>query len=353
MLYRHWSLYQAMYHSSYLATRLGVWRERGEDKLKEMFGRMGLSLTDAQQQFNVMNATSKEQFHQKIREVGAEFKLTDLTYGSFLRHYEFNTPVSAADVVYAITALLEFAHMDGRNTASLLAAAGDSVSARSSAEVLRSARPANMAGSSGAGAAATTSATAGVGGAGRLAGDHSVSGGGSVSGDTGDGSSNSNSGLGGLTVEEDILQQNFFVAYQALSDPALLQRGIALAKLLQQAIVRVGKQVILRKQITRTQWFHYVILDSAPDLEMFNHPLALNKLALFLVEALQETRPNAPPALAVLTLVESRQVYLVVGVMGRTSGTRKKLCYFDFPPAHVRCGRCVDRSVHVFVVFVV
>lgn len=30
MLYRHWSLYDSMWHSQYIATRLGIWKENGQ-----------------------------------------------------------------------------------------------------------------------------------------------------------------------------------------------------------------------------------------------------------------------------------------------------------------------------------
>lgn len=33
-LYRHWSLYDAMYHSPYVASKLGVWNPQGTVKLQ-------------------------------------------------------------------------------------------------------------------------------------------------------------------------------------------------------------------------------------------------------------------------------------------------------------------------------
>jgi len=30
MLYRHWTLYDSMWHSQYIATRLGIWKEQGQ-----------------------------------------------------------------------------------------------------------------------------------------------------------------------------------------------------------------------------------------------------------------------------------------------------------------------------------
>lgn len=41
MLFRHWNLYDAMYHSSYVASKLGVWKERGRKRLTGLLAKMG------------------------------------------------------------------------------------------------------------------------------------------------------------------------------------------------------------------------------------------------------------------------------------------------------------------------
>lgn len=41
LLFRHWNLYDAMYHSSYVAGKLGIWRERGKRKLTGLLAKMG------------------------------------------------------------------------------------------------------------------------------------------------------------------------------------------------------------------------------------------------------------------------------------------------------------------------
>lgn len=40
-LYRHWTLYDSMYHSSYLASRMKLWTERGKRNLSGMLAKMG------------------------------------------------------------------------------------------------------------------------------------------------------------------------------------------------------------------------------------------------------------------------------------------------------------------------
>lgn len=41
MLLHHWSLYDSMYHSGYVASKLAVWRDFGRRRLNNMFARMG------------------------------------------------------------------------------------------------------------------------------------------------------------------------------------------------------------------------------------------------------------------------------------------------------------------------
>jgi cell division control protein 45 len=41
MMFRHWSLYDSMYHSGYVSSKLGVWKEAGKKRLNNMFAKMG------------------------------------------------------------------------------------------------------------------------------------------------------------------------------------------------------------------------------------------------------------------------------------------------------------------------
>jgi cell division control protein 45 len=54
MLLRHWTLFEAMCHSQYVASRLGVWRSKGRDRLKDLLARMGVSLEQCQQKYTNM-----------------------------------------------------------------------------------------------------------------------------------------------------------------------------------------------------------------------------------------------------------------------------------------------------------
>lgn len=40
-MYRHWNLYDAMAHSGYVASKMGIWREKGRGRLHGMLAKMG------------------------------------------------------------------------------------------------------------------------------------------------------------------------------------------------------------------------------------------------------------------------------------------------------------------------
>lgn len=45
MLCRHWTLYDAMLHSSYVAGKLGIWKEKGRSRLTGLLAKMGCVIT--------------------------------------------------------------------------------------------------------------------------------------------------------------------------------------------------------------------------------------------------------------------------------------------------------------------
>lgn len=51
-MYRHWSLFDAMYYSSYMACKLRVWTSLGESKLKDLLAKIGLPYQHSLQSFN-------------------------------------------------------------------------------------------------------------------------------------------------------------------------------------------------------------------------------------------------------------------------------------------------------------
>ncbi|THU67326.1 hypothetical protein C4D60_Mb05t23470 [Musa balbisiana] len=107
MLLREWNLFDSMLCSSYIATKLKTWSDNGLKKLKLLLARMGFPLVDCQKKFQYMSMEVKQKMKDEFERFLPEFGLTEFYYRSFLRIHGYCTKVSAADVVYGVTALLE------------------------------------------------------------------------------------------------------------------------------------------------------------------------------------------------------------------------------------------------------
>ncbi|XP_010532894.1 PREDICTED: cell division control protein 45 homolog [Tarenaya hassleriana] len=119
MLLREWTLFDSMLCSSYIATKLKTWSDNGIKKLKLLLARMGFALIDCQQKFPYMSHEVKKKMKEEFDRFLPEYGLTDFYYRSFLRLHGYSSRVSAADVVYGVTALLEsFVGSDGSSSAS-------------------------------------------------------------------------------------------------------------------------------------------------------------------------------------------------------------------------------------------
>lgn len=114
MLLQEWNLFDSMLCSSYIAPKLKTWSDNGMKKLKLLLARMGFALVDCQQKFQYMNLEVKRKMKDEFERFLPEYGLTDFYYRSFLRLHGYSSRVSAADVVYGVTALLEsFVKSDG------------------------------------------------------------------------------------------------------------------------------------------------------------------------------------------------------------------------------------------------
>lgn len=107
MLMKHWTLFQSMYNSRYVATKLGVWRERGKRLLETFLVKLGIPLAQSKGEWCLMDGDLKESLPSRIGKHAAAFGLNDLLFPSFQREYGYLMKVSSCDVVYAIMAILE------------------------------------------------------------------------------------------------------------------------------------------------------------------------------------------------------------------------------------------------------
>jgi cell division control protein 45 len=260
MLYRHWNLYDSMYYSRYIASKLGIWKHSGKQMLDTLLARMGLPLDECRQPYASMSVESKKRLKTALDKYAQEFALDQICFPSFQRQLGFKEQQSATDTVYAVTALLE---------------------------------------------------------------------------------------ADGPAQEPVPWEQNFWDAYDALSsrNVELLHKGLALAVEHHQAIVRQGVSMMERKAIVQVGPFRYCIVPETPDLHFFTHPLALSRLALFLVETrvLSEHKPHKPIVLAALRSTTS--TYVTVGVSGSSmTGQEPNEFAQNFRKAASRTGARVTRS---------
>lgn len=93
---------------------------------------------------------------------------------------------------------------------------------------------------------------------------------------------------------------------------------------LHRAIIRQGSSIIDKRDIRTMRGHRVVVLSQGPDLELFAHPGALARLALWLVDTTRDKIPAPAPSngrkkskslpFVVACLDERHESYLVVGV---------------------------------------
>ncbi|CCA74544.1 related to TSD2 protein, required for DNA replication [Serendipita indica DSM 11827] len=293
-LFRHWNLYDSMYHSPYVASKLGIWKEKGRKRLHGLLAKMGFSLAQCQQSYSHMDTDLKRELREKMEDIAPEYGLVELSYPSFVRSFGFKSqPLCAADVVDGVSALLEAAgglRLDveiegGRN-------GGEWFGTGRQWEMRRDDNKENL----------------------------------PVARDGANGKSSALSGTQNEDEhsEDEWWKNNFWVAYDALgNDTELLNSSLRLSMTLQRAVVRQGSSLIEKGEIKRMRNFQLAMLKEGPDLPIFVHPGNLSRLALWLVEATRDridpinvTRTKKKVLPFVLACLDERKgTYLVVGVL--------------------------------------
>lgn len=107
MMIRHWSLYESMLHSSYLVTRLSLFKETGIKKLHKLLAKMGVSLAQCKQTYTHMDMDLKRGLREKIESVSRLYGLDDLVREGFVRSWGWKAVLSAGDVGTIVGAILE------------------------------------------------------------------------------------------------------------------------------------------------------------------------------------------------------------------------------------------------------
>ncbi|CAM9095461.1 unnamed protein product [Ectocarpus fasciculatus] len=246
MLHRHWSLYESMYFSNFVASKLNVWNSNGRHRLEEFLAKMGFSLEQCKQKYPFMSCQLRKRLRDQIEKYAEDYGLQDVFYGSYQRYCGFKNPLSAADMVYCITALAEHKDLVGVATEQ---GPGDSA---------------------------------------------------------------------GVEEDEEGWIDSFNTAYDALSgkSPTLLKQGLSLSMSLQRAVVQQAVTMMEKRSLTLFKHFRYAFIRSSEtDERLFTQPMALRKLAAFLIDVHRENgRWAGDKARPLVIMAERVSTYLVVGV---------------------------------------
>ncbi|KAF8078083.1 CDC45-like protein [Lyophyllum atratum] len=308
MLFRHWTLYDAMYHSGYVASKLGIWKERGRKRLTGLLAKMGFSLLQTQQPYSHMDMDLKKDLLHKLNDVAPEYGLVELSYPSFMRCYGYRSqPLSAADAIEGISALLDIAsgvrieiEIEGARNGGEWFGGGRVWEATAGREVNKRKRDDEQ---------------------------HRQD---RVAAGSSRGEPTAAEVAGGVTdtaerrPESHWWIKNFWTAFDALDDIGQLRDALNLSMSLHRAIIRQGTSIIDKQDIKTMRNYRIVILSQGPDLAIFVHPSVLSRLALWLVDALRDRVPGGTIGtrtkrkslpFVVACLNESAGTYMVVGVM--------------------------------------
>jgi cell division control protein 45 len=273
VLLRHWSLYDSMLHSPYLASRLHIWNESGVKRLHKLLAKMGISLSQCKQGYTHMDMDLKKSLREKLLKYAGVYGLDDLVPSGtgraayeqegwgFVRSWGWKAQLSALDVGVIVGAILEV------GPSHPVASAGDlhqqdTTSQRTDANEVED--------------------------------------------------------------RSETLLPRFFCAYDALAPthPTQLLNSIPLAQHLLKAILRTGTSLLAKHQIRHLRAFRMGVVKEGPDLGLFSSsPGALVKLALWVGEAVavserdKKGSDGAVP-LVLAALDEARGTYVVVGTGG-------------------------------------
>eukprot|EP00897_Mesotaenium_endlicherianum_P000559 jgi/Mesen1/10503/ME000083S10006 len=102
-----WSLYESMKHSTYPCTKLKTWTVPGEKRLKLLFGELGIALEKARQKWVFMDSNLQQRLKDLVNIELQSYGLDRIFFTNFRMHHGYKFKVSAADLVYGVTALLE------------------------------------------------------------------------------------------------------------------------------------------------------------------------------------------------------------------------------------------------------
>lgn len=293
LLVRHWSLYDSMRHSPFLGAKLHIWNESGRKRLNKFLAKMGISLSQSKQNYTHMDMQLKRDLRERLLKYAPVYGLDGLVppqvnrgVGSkegwgFVRCWGWKACLSALDAGVIIGAILEVGDMDDKLKAALdmpptLVRNNNSgrETPRTQEEPTAQDEPQTL-----------------------------------------------------ESKREEAITKRFWTAYDALDKVSILTEHIVTAQHLYRAILRTGASLLEKKQIRHLRAFRMAVVKEGPDVQLFTHPGALIKLALWTAEAITEmegSKGRKCGELVMAGLDEPRGVYVVVGLGGGSGAVKQR-----------------------------
>lgn len=106
-LLRHWSVYNSMMNSDFVASRLGTWREKGRRELELLLAKIAFPLNQCKSDYSTMDLEYRELFTIQLDKFAKEFGIENFAFSSFIREYGYLLKISAADCVHSLRTILE------------------------------------------------------------------------------------------------------------------------------------------------------------------------------------------------------------------------------------------------------
>mmetsp|Transcript_7450 Transcript_7450/g.16893 ORF Transcript_7450/g.16893 Transcript_7450/m.16893 type:complete len:897 (-) Transcript_7450:182-2872(-) len=127
MLLRHTSLWDSLLHSNFVASKLQIWKSSGRQRLMELLAKMGFPLDQCRQPWAFVGPGLRRRLKERMEDCTEEYGLGNVSYTGFVRVTGYKSLLSASDMSYAVTALLECsaAAMDGAAKANNSSKEGD------------------------------------------------------------------------------------------------------------------------------------------------------------------------------------------------------------------------------------
>lgn len=270
LLLRHWSLYDSMMHSPYLAARLRIWNDNGVKKLHKLLAKMGVSLSQCKQGYTHMDMELKKSLRDRLLKYAGVYQLDDVVPAGtgraayeqegwgFIRSWGWKAQLSAVDVGVILGAILEVGSHQPTS------------------------KPSN----------------------------------------NGYGSTQQSTQADEPEDRSVTLIPRFFAAYDALDHPSQLLSSIPIAQHLLRSIHRTGSSLMQKDRLRHLRAFRMGVVKDGPDLGLFSSsPGALVKLALWVGEAVAISSKDAKDKdggtpLVLAALDDARGTYVIVGTGG-------------------------------------